>query len=242
MISRAARWTVIVALAAGGVVAAACNAGDDTLPGNPYDGGASSSGGGDGTVDGLAEPDTLLPPGAPLCAKYGADIAGKVANTLIANVSADCRISAYFAGLQDGTHFADCLTKQIGTFFQCPGVVYDKDSQGKACRSMLDAHKNVNPQIRNADFSAFVEDAIAAMRANGIADPDITAVSPTFVGTKTSVVQNIKGIGDGNCTCPNLTLPDGGYCGTDAGIDASEAGLEGGPEGGSDASDSGGGG
>jgi hypothetical protein len=218
-----ARWAIVFGMAAmvlAGVQA--CTAGDDTLlPANPREGGAgdeSTTGGGDGTAN---LPDTAVPPGAPLCSTYGADIATRVTNDLLTAVGQDCRISAYFTALQDPSHLHQCLEKQIGTFFQCPGVTYTSDDPQKPCRSMGDAHKGLG--LRNADFQAFIDDTVAVMRKDGISDKDITAVLPTFVGTKTAIVQS-KGIGDEKCTCPDM-IYDGGYCGTDAGIiDAGDGG------------------
>ncbi len=234
MSRKGARWAMLAGLALGFAGLAACE-GDDTTPSKvPQGQGAGGGGGADATTgDGSANYDSSVPLGAPLCAKYGADIATKVTASLMTKAGADCRISAHFATPSQGTpHLQQCLQKQLGTFFQCDGATYDKDNAGKNCRTMAQAHQNLN--LRNADFDAFIQDSIAAMRENGIADKDIQDVLPTFLGTKTAIVKVQLGIGNSQCTCQDLKGPDGGYCGTDAGIDAGEGGLDGGEGGATD--------
>jgi hypothetical protein len=242
MRAKSARWAIVLGAALGALaLVAACSSGDDTVAGkvNP-----AGPGGQDATTtDSPADlPDTLLPPGAPLCNKYpnGPQLVTKITADLLTAVSADCRIDAYFVAPKSGAaHLSQCLEKQIGNYFQCPGVVYDTDLAGKPCRSMLEAHKNLAAPLRSADFDAFIQDFITVMKANGISTADISAVLPTFQGTKTAIVENPRGIGNSQCTCPNDITPDGGYCGADAGIDANDAG-DGGTDGAADAANDGG--
>lgn len=228
MRTQGARWAIVLGAALGGIgLMVACTGGDDTVagktnPNNPQEGQDAT------TADGPADlPDTLLPPGAPLCTKYpnGTALVAKITSDLVNSVGADCRISAHFVSPTLGAaHLSQCLQTQIGAYFQCPGVTYDgsKDSAGKTCRSMADAHKNMN--LRTADFDAFIADLVAVFKANGISNDDISLVLPTFTGTKSSIVLNQKGIGNSMCTCANNIGPDGKYCGTDAGTDASDGG------------------
>jgi len=242
MTIRHAGWAIVLgaAVSATGLMMA-CSSSDDTVAGkvNPVGPGSDQ----DATTNGDAnlEPDTLLPPGAPLCKKYpnGTALVAKITSDLLSSVSADCRISAYFVAPKSGAaHLSQCLESQIATFFQCPGATYTTDQAGKACRTMNDAHRDMN--LRSADFDAFIANLIAVFKANGISNDDITAVLPVFTGTKVAIVPNPKGIGNSQCTCPNDIAPDGGYCGLDAGIDASDGGDAGdGATGITDASDAG---
>ncbi len=228
MSTRRARWAVVFGAAAAATgLMLACSSSEDTVAGkvNP-----AGPGGQDATTgsDAQLQPDTLLPPGAPLCTKYpnGPALVAKITSDLLNGIGADCRISSYFVAPKSGAaHLSQCLQSQISTFFQCPGATYGNDQAGKVCRSMADAHRDMN--LRSADFDAFIANLVAVLKANGISNEDITLVLPTFTGTKTAIVPNPKGIGNSQCSCPNDIQPDGGYCGTDAGtilIDAGDGG------------------
>jgi hypothetical protein len=240
MSTRRTGWAIVfgAAVAATGLMLA-CSSSEDTVAGktNPTGPGGDQ----DATTgsDAQDQPDTLLPPGAPLCTKYpnGPALVAKVTSDLLDALNADCRVSAYFIAPKSGAaHVSQCLQSQISTFFQCPGATYGTDQAGKVCRSMADAHKGMG--LRSADFDAFIANLIAVLKKNGIANDDITAILPTFTGTKAAIVPNPKGLGNSQCTCPNDIAPDGGYCGLDAGIDASDAG-DAGDTGIADAADSG---
>jgi len=183
---------------------------EDENPGSARKGDAGTNA--DGTVDPLNNPDAQL--GAPICGKYGGyENVKSISAAIIARVSADCRIGSPIAKLDpEGTaHFAECFQIQLGGAFQCPGVSYvsgtTKDSKGKACRDMTNAHKGLN--LRNADFNAFVEDVSAELTAKGLTPDDIRAIAPVFEGTRTGVVQT-NNQPDRNTFC---TCADGQYMG-----------------------------
>jgi hypothetical protein len=225
MTTRRAGWAIVLgaAVAATGLMMA-CSSSDDTVAGKVNPTGPGSDQDATTSGDANSQPDTLLPPGAPLCNKYpnGPALVAKITSDLLNSLNADCRVSAYFVAPKSGAaHLSQCLQSQIATFFQCPGATYTTDQAGKACRTMGDAHRNMN--LRSADFDAFISNLIVVLKANGISNDDITAVLPVFTGTKVAIVANPKGPGNSECTCPNDITPDGGYCGLDAGVDASDA-------------------
>lgn len=188
--------------------------------------------GAEGAV-GSNDPDGA-PQGAPICGKYGGyDKVKTITAALIARVSTDCRIGTPIADLQgqSATHFAECLQIQVGGAFQCPGISYvagtTKDSNGRTCRSMAQAHQGMN--LRKADFDAFLQDIVAEFSAQGITQEDIKAVLPVFEGARTSVVQTnnqpnantycaCTTTGDGGCVAPIVDA--GNDTGNDAGTDA----------------------
>jgi hypothetical protein len=220
-------WAVGIGLALGGYGIAACS-GDDTLPARPNPNN-SSSGGLDATVGEGGDQD-VTPVSPEACNRAGGFTAvqGITADILTA-AKADCRISAEFTAPESGiAHVQQCLEKQMGFFFGCTGITYDgtKDSAGKPCRGMQAAHQNLG--LRIADFKAFIDDTNAVLKAHNVSDADRQVVLASMNGTQQSIVQK-AGLGNANCSCANLTLPDGGYCGIpDAGLDAGDGGLDGG--------------
>jgi hypothetical protein len=213
---------------------ASCSGDDNLNPSNPRpDASATVDGGGD---DGATTGETsTLPPGTPLCAKYGGySQVQKIADQLLPALKNDCLISAYFTAPTFPTqHFNDCLEKQYGEqLFQCPGVKYDTDTAGKPCLDMQKAHENMT--LREADFVAFRADMIDNFKAAGISLDDIASVLvPTINGFQASIVPNQQRRGNSNCSCANDIAPDGGYCGIpEAGIiDAADGGDSGGDTG-----------
>ncbi len=240
---KAKSWAAVLGAgaAAMGLLFACSGGGDDTVAGkvNPTGGGGGPDG---SSSDATTAPDTLRPLGAAICTKYpnGPALAAKVTADLLTRVSADCRISAYFAAPKSGTaHLSQCLEQQVSTFFQCPGATYGADKAGVACRTMQEAHRDLH--LRKSDFDAYIESVIAALKGSGISDDDITVVLLTFTGTETAIVPNLKTKSYSNCSCPNELIPDGGgYCGPDAGYDGGDGGEGGSDAGASDAADGGG--
>jgi hypothetical protein len=194
------------------VLLASCD-GDDTVAPNPGRGS-----GNDATVvdTGAGGDGSTTNPNA-LCNKYGgfATVQG-YAKAIVDGAKADCKIGAYFTGLAltDEKHLEDCLAIQIGEIMQCDGKVYagSKDGLGQDCRPMDEAHQQVDPQIRQADFDAFVIDVIAALKAKGMATGDIPTVSTAFNQTQGDVVQS-NDPGNAQSTCP------GADAGQDTGLD-----------------------
>ncbi len=167
-------------------------------------------------------------PGAAICGKYGnaAGVATIAANILTA-ARADCRLGAGFTG--DPTHLNECFTIQMQSFFQCDGVTYvggtTQDSKGNHCRSMTDAHRNLN--LRKADFIAFQQITLAELAKAQLSTDDQTSINSAILGTQTGVVQtNQQPTQYEYCACPNGLYNDASckvYI--DAATDASDSGT-----------------
>jgi hypothetical protein len=163
--------------------------------------------------------------GAPICGKYGgyANVQA-IADAVLVQAKADCRISAPLANLNgdEQLHLQECFRIFMGGAFQCDGISYvsgtTKDSMDKTCRDMTSAHKGLN--LRKADFDAFIEAIAAALVSKGVSMDDIRAIAPAFEGTRSGVTQN-NTQPDKNtyCSCPG-TPPQymGKNCLPEAGI------------------------
>jgi hypothetical protein len=220
-------------LGLGAFLLASCDAGDDTVaPNTNKDAGSS---GGDATVDGTVDvsTDSTTDPNS-LCAKYGgyqgvANIAQAISNTAFS----DCKIGHFFAlDSTDEAHLVACMSRQLGEWMGCGGVTYagSIDPQGLPCRTMTEAHKDINPQIRQADLDAYMIDVNAAFRAAGVTNDDLALILPKLNTVAGDTVQSADD-GLSNSTCP----------GADGGLEGGEGGAEGGTEGGiGDAADEGG--
>lgn len=173
----------------------------------------TDAGGDGGPVNPLDNPDGSL--GAPICATYGGyDNVKKIASAVLTKVAADCRINAPVAGLDgdQAQHLKECFEIQLGSAFQCPGATYvsntTKDSKGKACRDMTQAHKGLN--LRKADFDAFRDDLVAALDDAKLTKDDIRSIAAFVEGSRNLVTQN-NTQPDKNTFC---ACPDGQYMGT----------------------------
>jgi hypothetical protein len=218
-------WAVGIGAVLSAYGLAAC-AGDDTNPPRANSS-SGSSGGTDATTTEGGDQDTgTVDP--QVCARYGGYTGvTTIADDILTAVKADCRIGANITALPNaGAHLRQCFEKQLGTLFGCPGVVYDQATDGKPCRSMADAHKDLN--LRLADFNAFISDTNAVLKTHNLSDSDRQAIVAAMNGTQTAIVPQNRGLGDVNCTCPNMEF-DGGYCGIP------DAGLDGGKDGATDA-------
>lgn len=208
---------------------AACSGGDE----NPATPRADSGVGGGGDTDAVATGTGTTPmPGAPICGKYGgaAGVASIAAGILTA-ARADCRISGGFSMLnpENTQHLNECFALQMQSFFQCDGVTYvggtTKDSKGNACRSMTDAHRNLN--LRKADFIAFQQITLSELAKANLATEDQTSINSAILGTQGGVVQtNQQPTQYEYCACPNGQYNDASCtvvidAGTDASYDAS---------------------
>jgi len=206
-------------------VVAACSGGDE----NPATA-RPDSGVGGGNTDAVATGTGTGPmPGAPICGKYG-NAAGvaTIADNILTAAKADCRISSGFA-VGDSQHLKECFEIQMQAFFQCDGVTYvagtTKDSKGNNCRSMTDAHRNLN--LRKADFIAFQQIALGELAKANLSTDDQTAINSAILGTQTGVVQtNQQPTQYEYCSCPNGLYNDASctvYI--DGGLDASDSGT-----------------
>jgi len=220
---------LLVGLGLAVLLLAACDAGDDTVaPTGKKD---SGGGGPDATIDGQGNADVFVPTDPnSLCGKYGGySKVETIVQGVVAAVAADCKIGAFFTALEDKdkAHRQDCLSKQFGEIMKCGGVVYagSTDSLGTACRSMAEAHQDIDPQIRQADFDAFLIDVTTSLKAQGMATDDVAKIAPTLNSTSGDVVQS----GDqdlSNSTCDGGPILDAGpEAAADTGIaDAADGG------------------
>jgi hypothetical protein len=185
-------------------VVAACSGGDE----NPAVARADSGVAGDTGTSPTATGTTPLP-GAAICGNYGnaAGVAA-IADNILTAAHNDCRISAGFTMLNgDQTqHLKECFEIQMQSFFQCPGITYvagtTKDSKGNDCRSMTDAHRDLN--LRKADFEAFQQIALSELSKAKLTTDDVTSINSAILGTQTGVVQTNKQQDKNQyCSCPN---------------------------------------
>lgn len=217
----AALASSLVAMAA----VAACSSSDDGAVTHRVDAPPDAS-----LPDGTVTPADM-PPRVAICAKYGSYAGVQSLVTKAMGVfAADCRIGPFFADPAQTAHHTECLQKYMGAAFECPGVVYDKDSAGVACKDMRQAHGQL--KISSTDYEAFLSDFVQVMTASKYAQADINQVVGGLNGVQG--VANAK-IGATRCTCmPDTTC---GY--VDAGTDARDGSKDGTSDAPSDATDTG---
>jgi hypothetical protein len=212
------------------IAAQGCAFDDSSLDAKPF----RLDGGADATVGDAAQVNEAGQV-VGLCSRVG-DVAGvtKIASDSITTLSQDCRIGPYFTTLSanDSKHLSDCFAIYLQATFACSGVTYagSKDSAGNDCRSMRTAHQGLG--ITADDNTAFQQDMVAAMKANGMQQTDITAVISAFNGVQG--VYSAQRKGNPQCvscdpssglTCIPVPTVDAGTPTTDAGDDASDAAL-----------------
>lgn len=224
-------FLVTTALTLGGVFPLIHCSVEDEEAGNP----SAPTTGGDASVVGdatLADAPTNVP---GLCAKVGGSaIATTIADQIVANASADCRIGIYFTSLsaEKTTHVKECMRRQLADLFQCEASSYAgfKSSTGRECRSMAEAHAGLmgadgRAGLNGSDYLAYVQSAQKAMRASGLSDADVTRVTALFNAQQPAVAPRVSERNT-NCTCAGGALegtqctPDGGYKPFDAGKDS----------------------
>jgi hypothetical protein len=155
----------------------------------------------------------------PLCAKYGGmGSVRQVTARLLANITGDCRIRAFFAGLTGagGQRVQDCLSIQIGELFGCAGVSYAqaRADNGLECRDMRTSHIGLG--VTAADFAALLEDVGTGLAAAGIDAADIDAAASSLRALAPHIVE-----------LPENTAPSRSQCGGDIsrGLEPAEQGL-----------------
>jgi hypothetical protein len=146
---------------------------------------ASGAGGAGGTAAGGAG-------GAPsLYTKYGAAIP-QVVDDAVTGLLADCSIAPYFAvvgttGHDSVARLKSCLRLQFTVLFGGPGAYPGLDDNGDTCASMKDIHTGL--QIPGDVFDKFVTDFGGVLKADGVADADITTIATAVMGLKTDIVS-----------------------------------------------------
>jgi hypothetical protein len=129
--------------------------------------------------------------GASLYTKYGTAIP-KVVDDAVAGVLADCSIAPYFvvvgtAGHDSVARLKSCLRLQFTALFGGPATYPGKNDQGDTCEDMGTIHAGLG--IPGAVFDKFVMDFGGVLKADGVADADITTIANAVTGLKTQVVD-----------------------------------------------------
>jgi hypothetical protein len=156
------------------------------------DAGAAGAGGGAAGADGGAGGATDGGTDAgPLFVKYGAAIP-KVVDDAVAGVTADCQLSPYFAVVGTAGHdsvarLKSCLRLQFTALFGGPATYPGKNDLGDMCEDMTTIHAGLG--IPGAAFDRFVMDFGGVLKADGVADADITTIANAVAGLKTQVVD-----------------------------------------------------
>ncbi|HVZ72827.1 MAG TPA: group 1 truncated hemoglobin [Polyangia bacterium] len=152
---------------------------------NCTDAGAGGSGGSTGT--GGAGGTT-----ATLYTKYGAAIP-KVVDDAVAGLTSDCQIAPYFAvvgttGHDSVARLKSCLRLQFTALFGGPATYPGVNDLGDTCESMAAIHAGLG--IPGDAFDRFVMDFGGVLKADGVADADITTIANAVTGLKTQVVSS----------------------------------------------------
>jgi hypothetical protein len=148
------------------------------------DGGAAGVGGAGGASDGGSDGPVSL------YSKYGAAIP-KVVDDAVAGVTADCQLAPYFAvvgttGHDSVARLKSCLRLQFTALFGGPATYPGVNDEGDTCVSMSAIHAGLG--IPGAAFDRFVMDFGGVLKADGVADDDITTIANAVTGLKTQVV------------------------------------------------------
>ncbi len=114
-------------------------------------------------------------------------------------LAADCRIGPYFTGLsvKQKAHMSDCMENYLNEVLVCPGAQYSgsKDKAGVVCKSMQDAHDNLN--ITADDQTAFADVFVASLKTQpGLITTDIGAIV-----TQITQARNVNNGDRGNPKC-----------------------------------------
>jgi hypothetical protein len=151
------------------------------------DGGAGAGGaGGSGVTDGGTDAAQTL------YSKYGAAIP-KVVDDAVAGVTSDCQLAPYFAvvgttGHDSVARLKSCLRLQFTVLFGGPGTYPGTNDQGDMCKDMATIHTGLG--IPGAAFDRFVMDFGGVLKADGVADADITTIANAVTGLKTQIVAS----------------------------------------------------
>ena len=144
--------------------------------------GAGGSGGGAGGAAGEGA----------LYVKYGAAIP-KVVDDAVAGLTADCELAPYFAvvgttGHDSVARLKSCLRLQFTALFGGPATYPGVNDEGDTCVSMTAIHTGL--EIPADKFDRFVTDFGAVLKADGVADADITTIATAVMGLQSQVVSS----------------------------------------------------
>jgi hypothetical protein len=155
-------------------------------------GACSSSSDGTGTGGGSGTGGSGAPGAGALYVKYGAAIP-KVVDDAVAGLTADCELAPYFAAVGTTGHdsvarLKSCLRLQFTALFGGPASYPGVNDEGDTCVSMTAIHTGL--EIPADKFDRFVTDFGAVLKADGVADADITTIATAVIGLKSEVVSS----------------------------------------------------
>jgi hypothetical protein len=128
----------------------------------------------------------------PLYAKYGSAISKVVADA-VAGVTADCELAPYFAVVGTAGHdsvarLESCLRLQFTALFGGPATYPGVNDEGDTCVSMTAIHAGLG--IPADKFDRFVTDFGGVLKADGVADADITTIANAVMGLQSQIVSS----------------------------------------------------
>lgn len=124
--------------------------------------------------------------------KYGAAIP-KVVDDAVAGVTADCELAPYFAVVGTSGHdsvarLKSCLRLQFTALFGGPATYPGVNDEGDTCVSMTAIHAGLG--IPADKFDRFVTDFGGVLKADGVADADITTIANAVMGLQSQIVSS----------------------------------------------------
>jgi hypothetical protein len=127
-----------------------------------------------------------------LYVKYGAAIP-KVVDDAVAGLTADCELAPYFAvvgttGHDSVARLKSCLRLQFTALFGGPATYPGVNDEGDTCVSMTAIHTGL--EIPVDKFDRFVTDFGAVLKADGVADADITTIATAVMGLQSQIVSS----------------------------------------------------
>ena len=127
-----------------------------------------------------------------LYVKYGSAIP-QVVDDAVAGLTADCELAPYFAvvgttGHDSVARLKSCLRLQFTALFGGPATYPGVNDEGDTCVSMTAIHTGL--EIPADKFDRFVTDFGAVLKADGVADADITTIATAVMGLQSQVVSS----------------------------------------------------
>jgi hypothetical protein len=157
---------------------------------------AGTGGSGGGATGGMGGTAGMAAGGAAgegaLYVKYGAAIP-QVVDDAVAGLTADCELAPYFAvvgmtGHDSVARLKSCLRLQFTALFGGPATYPGVNDEGDTCVSMTAIHTGL--EIPADKFDRFVTDFGAVLKADGVADADITTIATAVMGLQSQVVSS----------------------------------------------------
>ena len=147
--------------------------------------GTTGTGGSSGGTGGAAGEGALY-------VKYGAAIP-QVVDDAVAGLTADCELAPYFAvvgttGHDSVARLKSCLRLQFTALFGGPATYPGVNDEGDTCVSMTAIHTGL--EIPADKFDRFVTDFGAVLKADGVADADITTIATAVMGLQAQIVSS----------------------------------------------------